>query len=388
MSLSQLSRSLIQGFADHGEDATAGYPVVVAGADGSNLVRRLLTDSSGNLQVTTPSGSPPTMRVEGTTANGSAYASIRPVLGGWGNQDTGFLNQWLGGSITSDNLSYSTSMPWVQGPTRLHRGSNAWDRWTTVGQASNTSGAGIGAIGLLCFDGANYQVQRTSDGASGTSGAGVPAQAILVRDNTGNIYSRWMTGRGWADASNGGAIPGVFHALYNGATFDIQRSPGLGTQAVGQYQPSVKLALTVQAAAYAAADLVGGKLTFTNVTRLAGCGVTIKSILIGDQAANSAANSVYDLILFDSDPTGTTFTENSPLDVADADLNKIVAVVRFDGVAGTTLFTNVDNNVIYKAVEIPVAPTTTSLFGALIARGGPTFAATTDVFITLNVQQN
>jgi hypothetical protein len=95
------------------------------------------------------------------------------------------------------------------------------------------------------------------------------------------------------------------------------------------------------------------------------------------------------VIIFNSDPTGTTFTENSPLDVADADMTKIVAVIRLDGVAGTTLFTNVDNNTLFKAVEVPyVASGTTSLFAALIARGGPTFAATTDVVVKLQMEQN
>lgn len=260
MALNKLARMLIQGPVETGSNGADVGPVIVGGLDGSSLVRPLLVGSDGSLTVTTSSSSPPTTRVEGTTASGSAYATIRPVLGGWGNQDTGFLNQWLGGSVTSDNLSYATSMPWVQGLIRLHRGSNAWDRWTTVGQASNTSGAGIGAIGLLCFDGANYQVQRTSDGGNGTTGAGVPGVGILVRDNSANTYSRWLTARGAAQGQTGGNIPAAQTVLSNGSTFDLEQNNTEGTL----------LASAARTATVASADQTNynarGVRVFINVT--------------------------------------------------------------------------------------------------------------------------
>jgi hypothetical protein len=160
-----------------------------------------------------------------------------------------------------------------------------------------------------------------------------------------------------------------------------------GCLRTGSHTTSIKVASTIQAAAYAANDLVGGKQTITSPVRLSGGSGKIRGILIGDQAANSAANSVYDLIVFDADPSGTTFTENAALDVAD--LNKIIGVVRFDGVAGSTLFTNADNEVIFKAVEIPIqASGSANLFCAMIARGAPTYAATTDVFLTFQIEQN
>jgi hypothetical protein len=223
-----------------------------------------------------------------------------------------------------------------------------------------------------------------------TTGAGGQLRGwnvTLSALNASGTFDRLRTATG-AHNTTGTGLLGLGLLNYDGTSFQRSLCDTTGTLRTGRHVAAVKLALTVQAAAYGAADLVGGKLTFASVARVSGGAALLRGVVIGDQASNSAANSVYDLILFDSDPTGTTFTENSPLDVADADLNKIIGVVRFDGVAGTTLFANADNAVLFKVVELPLQLSgSTSLFGALIARGTPTYAATTDVFITLLLEQ-
>lgn len=142
---------------------------------------------------------------------------------------------------------------------------------------------------------------------------------------------------------------------------------------------------TVTAGAYSTGQLVGGKITFTGATnQVTGKGI-ITSALVIDQAKNGVA---YDLVVFSSNPTGTTFTDNATLDIADADMAKICAIVSF---ATTDAVGFNDNGISYKgALAYPVFSvkadgSPTLMYGALIARGSPTYAATTDVAVTIAV---
>lgn len=137
---------------------------------------------------------------------------------------------------------------------------------------------------------------------------------------------------------------------------------------------------TVDTAIYAAGDLIGGKLTFANAARVASGNGEIFSVLLADQAKQSIA---IDLILFDSDPTGTTFTDQAALDIADADLTKIICVVPI-----TTYAALNDNSIGFASVRFPFALASgTSLYGCLVSRGTPTFAAGADVTVRLGILQ-
>jgi len=78
----------------------------------------------------------------------------------------------------------------------------------------------------------------------------------------------------------------------------------------------------VVAAAYAAGDVLGTQnpieiecLTSANGTAI------IQSLVIGDL---DAQNGAIDMIVFNDNPSATTFTDNSALDIADADLTKVI----------------------------------------------------------------
>jgi hypothetical protein len=297
----------------------------------------------------------------------------------------------LGGSSGAAAAADDTANP-TAGATRSfpHVWSvvdTGWNRMREIPVSAQTGATGFLGVGLALHSPSNDSFI---------------AAASSVRDNESRnrilaAIPYMVSGAscdGLVDANNaagttGDGVPASGGMGHDGTNWRRLLCDSTGTPRTGRHLTAVKLALTVQAAAYAANDLVGGKLTFTSAVRVSGGSGIIRGIVIGDQAANSAANSVYDLIFFDSDPSGTTFTENAALDVADADLNKIIAVERFDGVAGSTLFTNADNQVVYLPTEIPIQTSgSTSLFGALIARGAPTYAATTDVFVTLLIEQN
>jgi hypothetical protein len=139
----------------------------------------------------------------------------------------------------------------------------------------------------------------------------------------------------------------------------------------------IEVALVTEAAAFATGDLVADKITFANVGERALDAVRIVGCVLKDLAAQ---DHDYDLILFDADPIGTTFTKNAALDIADTDLPKVCAILNID-----TPFMSADNGSLRGEPDMP-APFVlagTSLYGALISRGSPTYAAITDLSLRL-----
>lgn len=402
------SPSTVQGPVADGAAFGSNKPVVFAGVDGSGNVQQLLTNTSGGLAVAPHiSGSITdganvnafsvldsggTARIYpalGYVFNGSNVDRVRSVSAASSTTGTGLLGVsnliWDGTNFVR-HLTASQLGDGITGSAMLAQGGwlyngTTWDRPRSASGAAATTGTGLMGVGALGFDGTNFQLIRVESSSN-------PNLNVTLRQgaNTVNVATSGSDGDA---ASKTGIYAYTRGGLFNGSTWDRQLSTSTGVQASGRFMVELSDSSAVQAAAYAANDLVGGKRTITSAVRTSGGTGIIRGVTIVDQAANSAANSVYDLYLFNSDPSGTTFTENSPLDIADADMSKVIGVIRIDGVAGSTLFTNVDNNILYKPVEIPIVQSgTTSLFAALIARGGPTFAATTDVVVKLMVQQN
>lgn len=138
----------------------------------------------------------------------------------------------------------------------------------------------------------------------------------------------------------------------------------------------VTTALTVTAGAYSTGQCVGGLKTLDLSNYKDALSILLQSVTLVDQAKQSIG---MDLIVFDSNPSGTTFTDNATLDMADADMSKILAVVPITSYASFN-----DNSVGYAAnLSLPIMldPTapSTPIYTTIVARGAPTFAATTDL---------
>jgi hypothetical protein len=137
-------------------------------------------------------------------------------------------------------------------------------------------------------------------------------------------------------------------------------------------------------AAYAAGDLIGGKLTLSSVVPItAGSGI-IHSVVLADQANQK---SKIDVVFFNSDPSGTTFTDQAALDVADADLLKIVGVITIEtfyyiAFADNAVATKTSSGLVFKLA------TGTTLYACLVSRGTPTFAAATDLQLSVKILQD
>lgn len=139
----------------------------------------------------------------------------------------------------------------------------------------------------------------------------------------------------------------------------------------------------VQAAAYTTGNLVGAKLTFSNVVR---SGVNTGIIQGAQLFQRLTTNIPYDLLLFNADPAATTFTDRANFAVAAADQDKIIGVINF---AGPALLTSA---LYYQATAAGIvvdltATSGTGLWGALIARGAITYTTTGDL-LALNLRMS
>ena len=142
--------------------------------------------------------------------------------------------------------------------------------------------------------------------------------------------------------------------------------------------------LTVDTNAYAPGDVVGGKLTFDLSAFRDVDQLMLSSLVLSDKSDQA---STYYLILFATDPSNTTFTDNGALNIHDSDVQKIFAIlpiaVELD-VGGARVRTL--DPTYTAAIPIPLAGTDTSnkIYGCLaLLTGTPTFAAA-DLALRMN----
>jgi hypothetical protein len=136
-----------------------------------------------------------------------------------------------------------------------------------------------------------------------------------------------------------------------------------------------KVTPTVTAGAYSANDVVGGRLRFAGLHS-----GTLHSITICDNAAQSVD---YVVVLFESQPTD--IADNATFDIADADLAKIIYQDTLAASSTRQAFTDNSYSFLY-SLDVPLISIDDDVWGFLITAGTPTYAATSDVTITLQVE--
>lgn len=134
--------------------------------------------------------------------------------------------------------------------------------------------------------------------------------------------------------------------------------------------------------AYTAKDAVGGLLTFANAVRASGGTGTLIAVQVADA---SQQNKDLDLILFNA--TFTAPTDNAIFAPSDAESLKIIGCIPITAGSYFDFSTNAVAD-ITAGLPRPFVLAGTSLFGALVARGTPTYVATTDIVVTLTIQQD
>lgn len=143
---------------------------------------------------------------------------------------------------------------------------------------------------------------------------------------------------------------------------------------------TISIAPTVDTNAYASGDLVGPKQTLTDAGAGGGLASStggqmtgiIHSVTITD-LDNQAAD--FDLVIFSSNPSGTTFTDNAAFDIADADLPKVICVIQVTtnvAFADNAVVIANGNNCVFDA-RLSTVPGT--LYAAAVIRSAGTFSA-------------
>jgi len=214
----------------------------------------------------------------------------------------------------------------------------------------------IGLVGVIFL----FAQLATADNQPATNGAG---QTFVTGTDTISSVEYPRVKMTWgADGSTNDA--GVLTALPVTSTFDISS------------------ALAVTAGAYTAGYNIGGLQTLANAARVSAGGLTIQNMSLSDKGGKAKNVLAY---IFKANPTGTTFTDNAALVVADADLPKWICTVRItehqtQGTKSMSMASNAGC-----AVKLT---TGTSLFVALVAGEAVTYAATGDLNLTTTVYQD
>ena len=144
---------------------------------------------------------------------------------------------------------------------------------------------------------------------------------------------------------------------------------------------------------YSDNDNIGGLMSFVGAVRsndLVDSAGVIRSVVITDKEAQLSTNEI-ELIFFDSNPSGTTFTDNGAQTIVDADLPKICGVVvtvttaSAGASAGTNIFA--DNEVAFlHDLYIPYAlGTGTILYASMRATGATNLGSTSDLTVRLGL---
>jgi len=133
--------------------------------------------------------------------------------------------------------------------------------------------------------------------------------------------------------------------------------------------------------AYSSGDCIGGKLTFMPVVLAANHDATIQAVTLNCKSAQTGA---IDLILFNADPSASTFTDNAALAINAADFDKVIGVINI------TKWTNLGTPSVGESnnLAFPVELPTTAAYGVLVARSTPTLASTSDLTVKLRVYRH
>jgi len=138
---------------------------------------------------------------------------------------------------------------------------------------------------------------------------------------------------------------------------------------------------TITAGAYSAADAVGGLITFADAAYGDGRG-NIRHFIVIDDADQGVE---LELHLFDR--TFTATADNAAFAPSDDDLENYIGFVQ----VLTTSYANFSTNQVATTTnyDFPfnLAPGGTSLFGQLVTRGTPTYAAVDDLTVKLVIMR-
>lgn len=185
-----------------------------------------------------------------------------------------------------------------------------------------------------------------------------------------SAFPETATTRWWIDPTTGAFV----HAVH------IDGGSSTSPVPVATAGRTYAIPLTVTAGAYSAGDVVGELIIFPNAARETGGGGVIKDVEIIDDAGQDAEMELW---LFGA--AITDVADNAPWAPTESDLHQLVGIIStVNGAwfaAGTPSAARVECSQRYDCVY-------DHLYGKLVTRGTPTFAATDDVEVIVGLLQD
>lgn len=102
-----------------------------------------------------------------------------------------------------------------------------------------------------------------------------------------------------------------------------------GSEAIPITSPDNSVDITpvlTASAAYAPGDALGGLVTLTDVAYANGKSIFFQNCILKDLAEQTFTAT---MLVFNANPSGSTFTDKDPINVVDADASKLIAMVSF-----------------------------------------------------------
>lgn len=144
----------------------------------------------------------------------------------------------------------------------------------------------------------------------------------------------------------------------------------------------------VTASAYTAGNVVGGVLSFSNAVRTQNAinSGRLQNVLVTSKSTQALVEM--DLYLFNANPTGSTFTDKAAPAIAAADIPKLIAKVALMSVDANLGANYTSWQALGIGLVFQLGSGNTTLYAVLVTRGTPTFASTSDITVTLGIQDD
>lgn len=236
-----------------------------------------------------------------------------------------------------------------------------------------TAGSGT-SIATDDVSGAHYQRVKLAVGVADSAAVIGHAEDAGHTDGDGGIQA--LTVRKDSAAATSGS-DGDYQPAITDATGRLWVRPA-------PVQVRIQVTPTIDTAAYATGDCLGGLMEFANAARVSGGSGLIQSITVLDKT--QAQRAAIDLLFFDR--SVTVAGNNAAVAMSDADMAYCLGILSIGpynlAFPGTPLnsFSTLNN------VGLPFVLNGTSLYCQAVVRGTPTYTGASDLVFTLTLLQD
>ena len=296
---------------------------------------------------------------------GSAYQALDTIIGGAGTAGTAAPDV-----VTTQGIAGGTPMPISAASLPLPTGAATAANQPPLGAALSAASLPV----VLATDGTVLGPVTETAPATDTASSGLNGRLQRIAQRLTSLIALLPAALG---GGGGLKVEGVgTTGTPAGGVVTTQGAAGGSAQVVSQTTSIIQTPTITAASAYASGNAVGGLLTFANAARSSGKGTTITGMVITDTSMQDVATELW---LFDQ--TFTAMTDKTAWAPSAADLLHCVGVLTSGAYANGSA-----NSVSTRyGAALSAVPAATSLYGQLVTRGTPTYAAASALQVRLLV---